>query len=212
MYLFLLLLLPASLLCYLFVTKEKKLIVSIFTGLICAVVVVACRFFFSYEHRLISYSFAENFVYSLIKQNFLPLVVMFGVFTLVSKDTIEDKFKNFFPLIISFFTVYLPYCVMSSSEVYYQGYDIFLKPFIYFSMICQIAVSLQYTLKFIQQKKIIFVILNILLILIYAVYPAVSDSLYAIDYNFVIVLIIGIIYSILPFGHIAVAFYNYQKD
>ena len=198
MLLFLIFLLPCALITYALILKDKKIILPIFAGLMTATIVCACRYFFSYEHRLVYYSFGQNFAYYLVKQNFLPMLIVSTVYALVSRDSIEYKFKNFFPLLCSFFAVYLPYCVVTSSEYYYQSYDLFLKPLIYLAMLAQIAICLIELWQAITAKKVLFIIINSLIILIYAIYPAVSDALYAIDSGFAIILITGLLFSILP--------------
>jgi len=198
MLLFLILLLPAAFFTYAFTIKDRSIILPAFAGLITAVFVCACRYFFSYEHRLIYFSFGQNFAYYLIKQSFLPLFVVSAVYALISRDTMEYKFKNFFPLLCPFFAVYLPYCVITASEVYFQAYDLFLKPIIYLAMLGQITLSLLALYNGITRRKALPIIINCLIILLYAIYPAVSDALYAIDYNFALILILGILYSVVP--------------
>ena len=168
-------------------------------GLI-AVIVCACRFLFSYEHRLIYDSFSDNLIYFLVKENLVPLAAVSVFLAVFSRDTIEYKVKNFFPALCTFFAVYLPYCVISSSEYYYQSYDLFLKPVIYLAMLMQISLCLVNAWKSAKDKKFFFVILDVLIIMGYSFYPAVSDALYAIDYNFALILAVGIVYSLIPFG------------
>lgn len=198
MLLFLILLLPCALTTYSFMLKDKKIFLPAVTGFFSAVIVCACRYFFSYEHRLVYSSFSSNFLYYLVKQNFLPLIVVTLVFALVTKDTWEYKVKNFFPLITSFFAVYLPYCVITSSEYYYQAYDLFLKPVIYLAMLVQLSFSLISLYQAIVNKKVGFAVINALLILLYLIYPAISDTLYAIHSSFGLILILGILYSLFP--------------
>jgi len=200
MLLFLLLLLPCALISYSFVIKDKKIILTVFAGLVTALLVCGCRFLFSFEHRLIYDSFADNFAYYLLKENLLPLVVVAAIYALFSRDKAEYKVNNFFPLLTSFYAVYLPYCVISASEYYYQGYNLFLKPVIYLAMLSQIALSLISLYKAAIEKKPLFIVMNIFIILLFAIYPALSDALYAIDYNFAIILIIGLVYSLIPFA------------
>ena len=200
MLLFLILLFPCAFIAYSFLVKDKKIILPAATGFLSAVIVCACRFFFSYEHRLIYSSFNENLIYYLIKQNLLPLLVVSVLVAVITRDTWEYRFNNFFPLMCSFFAVYLPYCVITSSEYYYQSYDIFLKPIIYLAMLVQISLSLISFYKCIVNKKVIFAILNVVIISAYLIYPAISDTLYAIDYSFGLILVVGIVYSILPVG------------
>ena len=198
MLLFLILLLPAAFITYAFTIKDRSIILPAFAGLITAAFVCACRFFFSYEHRLIYFSFSENFIYFLVKQSFLPLFIVAAVYALVSRDKAEYKVKSFFPLMCSFFAVYLPYCVITASEVYYQAYDLFLKPVIYLAMLVQIALSLLALYNGIKNRKYVTAVFNGLIIILFAIYPAVSDSLYAIDFSFALILILGIAYSAIP--------------
>ena len=198
MLLFLLTLLPCSLIAYAFFVKDRKIILPVFAGLMTAVVVCACRFFFTYEHHLVYDSFSEIFSYYIVKQAFLPLFVVSAIYALISRDTAEFKVKNFFPLLAAFYAVYLPYCVITTSEYYYQSYDIFLKPVIYLAMLVMISFCLIDAFEAIKNKKVVCLIIDILIICVYAIYPAISDALYAIDYSFAIILIVGIIYSALP--------------
>ena len=204
MLLFLILFLPCVFTAYCFIVKDKKIILPTAAGFFSAVLVCACRYFFSYEHRLVYSSFAENFIYYLIKQNFLPLVVVTLVFALVTRDSWEYKVKNFFALMCPFFAVYLPYCVITASEYYYQAYDLFLKPFIYLAMLVQISICLISLYNSLVNKKIFAAVINSLIILFYAIYPAISDALYAIDHAFAIILILGLIFSLVPFALLAI--------
>ncbi len=204
MLLFLISFLPIALIAYAFFIKDKKIILPVIAGLITAVVVCACRFFFTYEHRLVYDSFSENFIYFFIKQSLLPLFIVSAVYAIISRDTVEFKVKNFFPLLCTFYAVYLPYCVITVSEFYYQAYDIFLKPVIYLAMLVMIGSCLINAWAAISSKKIVFAVLDILIILVYAFYPAVSDALYAINYNCAVILAVGIVYSLIPFGLLAI--------
>ena len=204
MLLFLILLLPCAFTTYCFIVKDKKIILPSLAGFFTAVIVCACRYFFSYEHRLVYSSFADNFIYYLVKQNLLPLVIVSILFALITRDTWEYKIKNFFPLMCAFFAVYLPYCVITASEYYYQAYDLFLKPLIYLAMVVQISICLISFYQSLVNKKIVFSILNVLIALCYIIYPAVSDALYAINHGFALILILGIIYTLVPFALLAI--------
>ena len=211
MILFLLLLLPLSLIIYVLDVKDKKMITTIFIGAFTAIFVSFCRMFFSFTHRIIPYEFSNNFWYYIIYQNLLPIILLYGIFFLISKDEMEYKIKNIFPLLCSYFAIYLPYCVMSMSEFYYQGYDIFLKPVIYLAMIVQISISGFYLYKSIGSKNISGITINGLLLLVYLFYPAISDALYAIDYNFSVILVLGLIFSILPLFFVVFNFFKKQN-
>ena len=199
MLLFLFLLLPCAFTAYAFYSKDKKIILPSLAGFFISIIVCACRYFFSYEHRLIYSSFAENFIYFLLKQNLLPLVIVSVLLALITRDTWEFKIKAFFPVMCAFFAVYLPYCVVTASEYYYQGYDLFVKPFIYLAMLMQVSISLISIYQSITNKKIGFAIVHVLIALTYLIYPAISDTLYTINYSFVLILILGIVYTLVPF-------------
>ena len=198
MLLFLLLLLPVAYIAYAFIIKDRSIILPAFAGLVTAAIICACRFFFSYEHRLVYSSFSENLIYFILKQSLLPLLIVSVVYALISRDTAEYKCRNFFSLLCPFFAVYLPYCVITSSEIYYQSYDIFLKPIIWLAMLVQISLSLLAVYNGIKNKKYIQVVINCLIIIVFAVYPSVSDALDAIGYSSALILIIGIVFSIIP--------------
>lgn len=200
MLLFLLILLPSALITYCIFAKDKKVLFPVAAGGLISVIVCACRFFFSYEHRLVYDSFTDNLIYFLVKETLVPLAAVSVFFAVFSRDKIEYKVKNFFPALCAFFAVYLPYCVISGSEYYYQSYDLFLKPVIYLAMLMQISLCLVNAWESVVNKKFFFVILDVLIICGYSFYPAVSDALYAIDYNFALVLTVGIVYSLIPLG------------
>ena len=204
MLLFLILLLPTAFAAYTFTVKDKKIILPAAAGFFTAVIVCACRYFFSYEHRLIYSSFADTFIYYLVKQNLLPLVIVSALFALITRDTWEYKIKNFFALMCPFFAVYLPYCVITASEYYYQAYDLFLKPIIYLAMLIMLSMCLISFYQSLVNKKIVFSILNVLIALCYIVYPAISDALYAINHGFALILILGIVYTLIPFALLAI--------
>lgn len=207
---FLLLLFPISLIVYCLAVKDRNKVPMICIGVVTGVLVSACKLFFTYTHRIIPDSFAENYVYYLLNQSLISLIVLFVVFCLISKDTWEYKIKYFFPLETAYFAIYLPFCVITQSEFYYQGYDILLKPAVYLAMLLQISFSLWYFYKGIVNKKPLFVILNFMLAAGYLVYPAVSDSLYAINYKFSLIVLFDVIFILLPVVHtVAVFIKNY---
>jgi hypothetical protein len=60
------------------------------------------------------------------------------------------------------------------------------------------AIKFMKLYKGISERKVVSIVINSLVILLVAIYPAVSDALYAIDYSFALILILGIVYSIIP--------------
>ena len=195
---FLLLLFPLALTLYCCWTKEKKDIVPIFCGIMSAVVVCAFKVFFTYSHRIVPFSFSENFIYYLFRLSIFPVCVLYLFFFLIVKDTKEYKVKLFFPLISGFYTIYMPYYIISSSSAIYSGYDLFLRPLLYLSLVCLAAISLHYLRKSILDKNYLFIAISGLLLILALLVPAISDALYAINYNFSLIILIDVFYLVLP--------------
>lgn len=176
MLLFLLLLFPVSLVLYFTFTKEKKYLLVVYMGFITGVLVCAVRFIFSYPHRLIPDSFIQNYIYYLVKLTILPMLLVPAGFFVLSKNNAEFKAKAIFPLMASFYLIYLPYYIMSMTDSRYSLYDISLRPLIYLAMIIQIAYSAKRLVYCIQEDNKSQKLKNIILIIVYMLFPAFADS------------------------------------
>jgi hypothetical protein len=82
-------------------------------------------------HRIPSAGFWLNFLYIVFSQTAVPAVVVFLLFVYLSKDTIEFRIGSYFPLLCSFYAVYLPYHIMAGSGSAYSFFELFLKPLMY---------------------------------------------------------------------------------
>ena len=80
-----------------------------------------------HAHRIVPYSLTGNFVYFLIRQTILPVVIVYGLFFAVSRDSVEYKVKSFLPLMLCFYMAFLPYTVVSSGSAIVPAYMIFVK-------------------------------------------------------------------------------------
>ncbi len=200
MLLFMFLLLPVVLAGYCFYRKDSKMIPSIFIGLVSAVLVCLFKTFFLYAHRIIPYSLGSNIAYLLIRQTLLPVLILYGIFIAVSKDSLEYKGKAAFPLIISFYMVYLPYTIVTTSEGLYSGFSIFVKPLLFAFMILFVSFCAVKTVKAIEEKKIVFIVLYSIIALVYMFMPALIESFSIINENIVVQIILSIIYCLIPVG------------
>ena len=131
MKLFMFLLLPLILLAWCFYKKDLHLLPVIFTGMLAAVFVCGFKAFFLYSNRIIPYSFSSNVLYLLIRQTLLPVILLYGIFFAWSKDKVSYKVEAFFPLLISFYMLYLPYTIISTSEGLYTSFPLFVKPILF---------------------------------------------------------------------------------
>ena len=156
MYLFMFLLLPLVLAAWGFYKKDAHLAPVIFTGAVAAVLVCGFKAFFLYSHRIIPYSFESKVLYLLIRQTLLPVVLLYGIFFAWSKDKISYKVEAFFPLLISFYMLYLPYTIISTSEGLYTTFPLFVKPVLFVVMIFSIGLSAKHVEKNIRNRKFLF--------------------------------------------------------
>ncbi len=196
MYLFMLLLLPLILAAWCFYKKDPHMIPVIFTGLITAVLVCGFRAFFLYSHRIIPLSFAANMVYLLVRQTLLPVLVLYGIFFLISKDTLSYKIEAIFPLLISFYILYLPYTILSSSEKIITSFPLLVKPLLFTVMIFSLALCAKHIEKAVTGKKYFSGAVWSLISLVCVVFPSVMETMYLLDMSYFLILILSGVYSL----------------
>ncbi len=195
MYLFMLLLLPLILAAWIFYKKNPHMIPVIFTGLITAVLVCGFRAFFLYAHRVIPFSFGLNMWYLLLRQTLLPIIALYGIFFAVSKDTISYKVEALFPLLISFYILYLPYTILSTSEKVITTFPLFIKPVLFTVMIFSLGLSAKHIEKTIRAKKYFFTAVWIIIALVSIVFPSVAETMYLLDMSYFLILVLSGVFS-----------------
>ncbi|MCR4735371.1 MAG: hypothetical protein K5829_10260 [Treponema sp.] len=198
MFIFSFIYLPLLLVWFCFYYKSQKLVPVISIGIIVAILVCACQAFFTFAHRVIPYNFSDNFLYLLFRQTLLPLVILYTVFCLVSRDEIQFKVDCFLPLTLSYYAIYLPYIIITTSEGLYSWFVLFFKPMLFGAMLVQTSISINYFYKFIKNKKLVMAILVTLLSICYMSIPAIFEAMYLIKLHVSLVVIFGIIYSLIP--------------
>lgn len=205
MLLFLLSLMPLAFCFYWFYKKDRQIIIPALIGILFAVIVCAFKSFFTFSHRIIPYSFGQNFLFVLSRDVLYPLI-FYGLFFAISRDSVEYKIKSFFSLICPFEMIYMPYCVISATEsVVYSGYDIFIYPLIVLASLIEIALNVNYLYQGFTKKNYKIIFLNIPLLLFYLVFPCVIYSFRLMDFSSVLTLIVSIIYTVCPY-----VYYGYK--
>lgn len=201
MLLFLLLLFPLALVAYYVYRKDPKQLLAIVTGLLIGAVVSGISFFFKFSHRVVPYSFALNLTYYIEKMGIITVVVIYGLFFLVSKDSFEDRIGYFDSLMLSCYAVMVPFYVITGNESsVYPGFAIFVKPLIYLAMIFAAGSLLNTFYKSIVNKKIGIAILSALVMIAVLLVPSLIEALYAISYSYALVLIFSFVYVLIPVG------------
>ncbi len=190
-----LLLLPLILAAWIFYKKNPHMIPVIFTGLVTAVLVCGFRAFFLYAHRVIPFSFGLNMWYLLLRQTLLPIIALYGIFFAVSKDTISYKVEALFPLLISFYILYLPYTILSTSEKVITTFPLFIKPVLFTVMIFSLGLSAKHIEKTIRAKKYFFTAVWIIIALVSIVFPSVAETMYLLDMSYFLILVLSGVFS-----------------
>lgn len=199
MLLFSFLLLPVVLSGFCLYYRDKKIVLPIFIGFMSGILVCAFKTFFLYSHRIIPYSLGQNFIYFFFRQTFLPVVILYLLFFLFSKDDYKYKVDSCCPLLLSFYMIFLPYMIVTSAEGLYSGFALFVKPVVYTFMIIQVSYSIKRLVEAIVEKNVKIIVLQSLFGLIYLVLPAVIESFCVIDKLNFVMTIVSVIYCAIPF-------------
>lgn len=194
------LLIPAVLAGYCMLFRNRKIIPALFIGLMSGILLCVFKTFFLYAHRIIPYSLSSNIVYLLIRQTLLPVLIVYAIFLVFSRDTLEYRGEALCPLLLSFYLVYLPYSIVTTSEGLYSGFAIFIKPILFAFMILTVSFCAKKIFKAIEEKKYIFMILFILLALVYLILPAVIESFSIINEKILVRILVSLLYCFIPIG------------
>ena len=181
-----------------FYIKKKTLIPLIFFGTMAAALLCAFRAFFLFAHRVIPYSFGDNFVFLFFRQVFLPLIILYGLFFFISRDSLDFKIEMFLPLMTSFYMLYLPFCIISSAEGLYSAFGLFVKPILFAAMLFQLSFSLWGLKKSFEERKILLAVMYGFLLLLYIIAPALIEAFYMISAGFLLSLLFSILYCAIP--------------
>jgi len=179
MYTFSFLLLPVALAVYFAQSEKKTNVIVLITGFLSAVLVFAIKEFLTLSHRIIPFSFNPNFLYLFFRETLIPVVILYLIFFLLSKDETSFKIEAFFPLVASFYVVFLPYIVISS-PVTKSAFELFAKPVLFLGLLIGLNTGISLLYKGITGKKPL-IALGILLILISLPLPAITEALFLID-------------------------------
>ena len=132
-----------------------------------------------------------------MRQSLLPVILVYGIYFFWSKDELSYKFKTFLPLMLSFYMLYLPYNIISTSDLVFTSFPLFVKPVIFAVMIFSIGLFLRCLEKSLENKKYFFVVLWILVSVVCLVIPALLETMYILDINYALVLILSTLYCVI---------------
>ncbi|MCR4734975.1 MAG: hypothetical protein K5829_08235 [Treponema sp.] len=204
MLVFLFTVLPIALIFFLLSSKNRSNRFLVLLGIICAALLCIVKALFVFAHRIVPAAFGQNYLFYLMNEYFLPQFILYGLFFLISKDKLDFKLKSYFPLLTSFYALYMPYCIISATESeVYSGFSIFVKPMLYLAMLTQCGLSF-YAFTSEKKKSVLKIIISILLLIVYLFVPAIIETLYIMNMLPVLFIIISVIYIALPFVNILI--------
>lgn len=197
MIIFSLSLIPLCLILWALTYGEKKYTISFLIGLLTGVAVTAFKGIFTFSHRIVPYSFSENFIYLLMKEAVLPVIILYGIYLLISHDDLEFKAKSFFPLISAFYISFLPFVILSGNKAIHTHFELFLKPVIIETMIFTLAGAVKEFAKYLKgNKKLIFI--PILIFLVYIAGPAFIETAFIIHMSPAVYISASAVFILLP--------------
>lgn len=135
MFLFTVILIPATLVFYCVSVRDKMIVAVSLCGILSGFFVCICTSLFTFMHRVPLYSFNSNFSYYASREYILPIVLIFFVYFFVTKDDFSFKARAFFPLSLGFLSVFVPYITVSAKQAAFSFYELFAKPVIWLSMV-----------------------------------------------------------------------------
>lgn len=196
MYTFSFLLLPVALAVYFTQSEKKTNIILLITGFLSAILIFALKEFLTLSHRVVPFSLSANFLYLFFKETLIPIFVLYILFFLLSKDEITFKIEAFFPLVASYYVVFLPYNIITS-PVAKSAFEILFKPILFLNLLICMNSGLSLLYKGITGKKLL-IPLGIFLLLISLPIPAITEAFFLIDsasFIYIILTIISILFS-----------------
>lgn len=158
--------------------KDKSIISVVVTGGVSGILVSACVAIFTYLHRVPELSFGVNISYSLMNEYLVPVVLLYAIYFLLTRDDVQFKIKAFFPLMGSFYAVYMPYRIFSSTEGAYSFFQLFVKPLVVLSFVMYVCKAIFELTKAIKEKKVLDIVLSSVLGVISFLVPAAIETIY----------------------------------
>jgi hypothetical protein len=185
MFLFLLIIFPLLCVDFYICNRSAKYLVVFFIGFFLAVLVCTWNALFSYSTLPHSASFLRDFCYFLFTQTIYPVLLSGFLFLLFSKDSRDFKISCFLPLFSSFYSVFLPYRIISEMTTF-PFFVLFFKPVLYAEMLLIIAPVLNRAVKAVTEKDRHSIFLYSGVLLWAAVWPAFVETAWYVGLPFYI--------------------------
>lgn len=176
MFVFPIILLPAAVVYYLINADDKAVIPVVLTGALSSVLFCALKAFFSFMYRVPSATFLPNYAYVLFGQTLIPSAVVYLLFFFFSKDDLSFRIKAYFPLLCSFFAVYLPYHIIAGSSSAYSVFELFFKPVLYLMMLTASSLCVRFVFRAYEERAAKLKVIWISALVITLILPAAIET------------------------------------
>lgn len=187
--------------------ERISFIPALLWGFLSAIVVCTIKAFFIFSNHIWTASFVLEFLQIFLKDTLLPCALLPAVYFLFSKDSWDFKADSFLPLMISFYTVFLPYRIFRCGEKL-SFFMLFVKPVLYISMIAFVSAMLHNLIPTIINKDKSKAIKLSAITLGLAIVPALVQSFWYYGGKIYFWLPVSIIYSAAGF----IIYSNFKKE
>ncbi|MFA6856290.1 MAG: hypothetical protein WCR31_03680 [Treponema sp.] len=194
MFLFLIILLPSVLAYNLINSDDKAVIPVVLTGVLSSVLFCALKAFFSFMYHISSAAFLPNYVYILFGQTLVPVAVVYLLFFFFSRDEISFRIKSYFPLMCSFYSIYMPYHIIAGSSSAYSAFELFFKPVLYLMMLTASSLCVRFVFRSFGMRNIKTKIIWILALCVTLLLPAAIETLWFMGFPVWVWLFLGAAY------------------
>ncbi|MCK9169072.1 MAG: hypothetical protein M0P01_01510 [Treponema sp.] len=194
MFLFLIILLPSALVYSLINFDDKAVIPVVLTGVLSSVLFCALKAFFSFMYRVAAAEFLSNYAYILFGQTLAPVAVVYMLFFFLSKDDVSFRIKSYFPLMCSFYSIYMPFHIIAGSGSSYSAFELFLKPVLYLMMLVSSSLCVRFVFRSFGTRDIKPKIIWILVLCVSLLLPAAIETLWFIGFPVWIWLVLWMVY------------------
>ncbi len=187
---FLLLGIPLFCTFYVLRNKNPKQYAAAFTGLFLSALVFVIRFFIFFSRSEHVEVFWINFLRAYVLHTFVPCLACPLVFFLFAKMNKEEKANSYLPLMLGFFSLFVPYNAYGEVSVF-SSVELFALP------LCYIFLTL-----IMRNLLLIGSILSIIVALLLSLFPAFIETIgyYSPSLACTILAVYGLICAVLQFS------------
>lgn len=190
MYLFMLLLFPVAFIFYIrnrFATGKKINWLVVIYGALVGIAVSGFKAFLMFRSHYQGSSMPFYVLDSWIPFSLVPLIFC-GISYFLSEDDVKERFGFYVSYIIPFMSVYFTAESLSMNKPY-PFFVLFVKPVLYLCMVLGIRKSIEHLFKEVDRKSKLW-ILDICLILVESLLPAIIEGIWYYQVSVVVLLVV----------------------